>query len=248
MNGRSIALAGGFLAGVRVAGQMTYIPATINNDRKISQHITIPVIRNRKPTAAEKAALAMGQQPPKHQTDRFRLTVWGKLADICAKSLPTGRALDVVYEPNSYTGKVYDAEGRVRLGVDGQPIMVTKVGFTVREIQFGEESTKRIAEEVATTKRPINWNTPGHPEQLAWVNHLKTRQTAMWDGRSATFGFARVSMPAGPGVAIDYSVYAVQPQTQTLPGMVMQAVAQPWQPPQPVAAAPVMTAGNIPLF
>jgi hypothetical protein len=89
----------------------------------------------------------------------------------------------------------------------GQPLMVKKTSYTVLEIEFGEESSKHIANEIAAGIRPQNWNMQGHPDYQMWIDKLRARQALIWDGQSQNFVFARVSPAQGPGIQTDMSVY-----------------------------------------
>jgi len=229
---RAISLVMAFFAGVRVAGQCTYIPAHTNTaGKKINARITIPVYANSHRGTNQKTGA-------KGRSDSFRLVAWGKLADTCARSLDKGKAMDVTCIPNSYLGKVYDENRQIRVDTTGQPIMVTKVGFTIKDIVFGEESAKRIAEQIAEyissggqKGRPQGWNIPNSPHYAAWLTTLQQRQLTTWNGQSNTFGFARVIVSAG--VQLDFT--AAPPAQTVAPGTpaVVAAVANA------VGAAPV---------
>ena len=194
MSGRSISIKSAFFAGIRVLGQLTYIPAHMKNGKEISARATIPVRAN-----SHRGTDKNGQPGRK---DDFKLTVWGKLADVCARSCSPGKCIDVVCEPNSYLGTVFNPDGSVRMDAAGQAIQVNKVGFTVREIVFGEESRKFITEEIQAGKRPAGWDTPGTPDAQQWLNVLTQRQAIVWDGQSPLFGYARVVVPSGQGIQL----------------------------------------------
>lgn len=235
MNGRAIGLAGAFFAGVRVAGQMTYIPAHIKGGKKINSRIIIPVYRN-----SHKGTNAKTGE--KGRTDSFKLVAWGKLADVCARSLPRGKAIDAFCEPQSYLGNLFNADGSLRVDSAGAAIQTTKVSFTILNIVFGEESKKTVEEEKGDGRRPMNWDVPNHPDYQLWLSILQQRQAAVWNGQDATFGYARVVVPQGQGIQLDFS--AAQPVQQPvaqpapaagMPSMVQHAVTTA---PAPVAAGP----------
>jgi hypothetical protein len=193
MSGRSISIKSAFFAGIRVLGQLTYIPAHMKNGKEINARATIPVRAN-----SHRGHDRQGQPGRK---DDFKLTVWGKLADTCARSCSPGKCIDVVCEPNSYLGKVFNPDGSMRMDAAGQAIEVNKVGFTVREIVFGEESRKFVTEEIQAGKRPVGWDTPGTPDHQQWQNTLNTRKAIQWDG-GPVFGYARVVIPQGQGIQL----------------------------------------------
>lgn len=195
---RAIGVGSSQFMGARVAGRdgtpsVTYIPAHTKNGKPINQRCIIPVYIN--------SNKGTDRDGTPGRSDRFRLVAWGKLADICARSLPKGKALDCVCTPHSYEGRIYDAQGNMRVDNTGQPITVERVGFTIEKIVFGEESIKEIAQEIATGKRPQNWNIPNHSDYQTWISILQTRQNTQYTG-GATFGFARVIVPSGPGIAL----------------------------------------------
>ncbi len=239
--GRAISLKGSFFAGVRVAGELTYIPAHIKNGKKINSRVIIPIYANSNRGTDQKT----GEQG---RSDEFKLVAWGKLADVCCKSLPKGKAIDAFADPQSYIGKKYNADGSLHLDVAGMPIEEKKVAFTIMNIVFGEESTKVIAEEIQKGRRPINWNVPNHPDFQMWIQILQANQAAVWDGRSPKFGYARVIVPQGPGIQLDFSQnapaagfgapgYNAAPANYGLPGMVANAFGG--NPTPPAAGTPL---------
>jgi len=235
MSGRSIGIISCHMSGVRVLGQLTFIPAHMKNGKEISARATIPVRRN-----SHRGTDRQGQPGRK---DDFKLTVWGKLAEVCARSCSPGKAIDVICEPNSYLGRVFDMNGAVRTDAAGQAIEVNKVGFTVKDIVFGEESAKFIAAEIAEGKRPADWNIAGSPGSQQWKNILTQRQAAVWDG-SGLFGYARVVVPQGPGIALMGAAPAAPPAGTVATGaaplttQVANALPAAGQPAAPVYTAP----------
>lgn len=202
--GRAIGMAWAMMVGVRVAGQLTFVPEHTKNGKLISARCTIPVYRNSHRGTNQKTGET-------GRTDSFKLVAWGKLAETCAKSLSKGKALDAMCEVQSYLGNLFNQDGSLRLGVDGQPIQIQKTSFTIMNIIFGEESEKMIAEEIQTGRRPVNWNVPTHPDYALWLDILKRRQASVWDGHSQTFGYARVVIPSGPGIVLGNATGQGQP-------------------------------------
>lgn len=200
MSGRSIGLASCHFSGLRVTGQLTYIPAHVNaQGKRINAKAEIPVALN-----THKGTRHDGT---KGSTSYFKLTAWGKLADIMCRSCPPGKAIDVYCEPRTYRGKLYDKDFNVRLDPAGQPIEITKTAFNIMSYPvFGEESEKQIQAEINARPhqiRPTNWNVVGHPDYAKWTAICQARQAYNWDGQSATFLFARVRIPQG--VTLDFS-------------------------------------------
>lgn len=252
--GRAIGIAAAFMAGVRVAGQLTYIPAYVKADgSKRSQRCIIPVYRNSNRGTNQKTG-------EKGRIDSFKLVAWGKLADVAARSLPKGTAIDVFCEPQSYLGTLFNQDGSPRYDNAGQVIQTTKISFTILNIVFGEDSDKQIDREIAEGRRPQFWNVKGHADYQAWKTILQQKQLVTWNG-GPEFVNARVSLPKDGQV--DMSVYTggqqmvnhTQVPTQQapnpmagmsqFPNMVAQ-VANTFNPQQPTQAvnpnvtAPVM--------
>jgi hypothetical protein len=207
---RAIGLGTGSFMGARVAGiagtpPLTYIQGHVKNGKTINQRCIIPVYIN--------SNRGTNRDGTPGRSDRFRLVAWGKLADICAKSLSKGKALDCVYSPHSYEGRIYDAQGNMRVDNTGQPITVERVGFTIEKIIFGEDSQKEIDLEIGEGRRPVNWNVPNHPDNALWSKMLQDRQNLQFAGGSI-FGFARVIVPSGPGITLNTN----QPIGTPMPG------------------------------
>jgi len=237
---RSIGLAGSFFAGVRVAGKLTYIPEHMKNGKKINSRCVIPVYKNSHRGTNAKT----GEQG---RSDSFKFVAWGKLADTCAKSLPVGKAIDALCDPQSYLGNLFAADGSIRVDNAGAAIQVNKVSFTIMNIVFGEESAKAVAEEVSTGRRPVNWANPAHPDYQMWINILKQRQAVVWQGE-AEFGYARVVVPQGqgvvvtPGVPIQNPAYTASAQAPVSMAQYAAPVQAPVAPTTPAYAAPAPVA------
>jgi hypothetical protein len=195
---RAIGLGTGSFMGARVAGiagtpSLTYVQAHVKSGKNINARCIIPVYIN--------SNKGTNRDGTPGRSDRFRLVAWGKLADICARSLSKGKALDCVCSPHSYEGRIYDAQGNMRVDNVGQPITVERVGFTIEKIVFGEDSQKEIDLEIQEGRRPVSWNVPNHPDSALWSKMLQDRQNLQFTG-GTVFGFARVIVPSGPGITL----------------------------------------------
>jgi len=191
---RAISMFKGFGAGLRVAGELTLYPAHFNNGKFVNARCIIPAYAN--------SNKGTNQDGTPGRSDTFRFVAWGKLAYICAKSLPVGKAFDCGCAPHSYVGNNYNPDGSLRLDAAGQIIQTTKVAFTIEDIVFGEESEKTVTQEIQMGLRPENWNVRNHPDYSLWTDTLKTRQAAEWDMVSPAFGYARIALPQGPNVQL----------------------------------------------
>ena len=200
--GRSIGLAVASFSGVRVTGQLTYIPAYRKSDgQPVNAKCTIPVAKN----SHRGTHINRGTgQAEKGRTDYFNMVAWGKLADIMARSCNPGKALDLVTEPRSYMGRLYNADGSPRMDNAGVAIEIPKISFNIIMYPvFGEESQNQITKEINEGLRPANWNVEGHPDYALWTSILKQRAAYVWDGQSPNFLWARVVVPQG--VQLDFS-------------------------------------------
>jgi len=191
---RAISMFKSFAAGLRVAGPLTLYPAHFNNGKFVNARCIIPVYAN--------SNKGTNQDGTPGRSDTFRMVAWGKLAYICAKSLPVGKAFDCMCTPHSYLGNNYNPDGSLRLDAAGQIIQTSKVAFTIEDIVFGEESDKTVTQEVQMGLRPANWNVRNHPDYALWTETLKTRQAAEWDMVSPAFGYANVAMPQGQNIQL----------------------------------------------
>jgi len=180
MAGTSIGCASGLLIGMRVAGPGQYIPAHIKNGQEISACLRLTGFINRQDG----------------RTDRYALTLWGKLADAGAKSLSPGKEFHVpICTPQSYEGRVFDDNRQPILKPDGQPITVWKTNFVVNSLIFGSDSENHIAKEIADGKRPAAWRR-GEAQHETWRQILIQRQATTYMGGN-TFGYANVIIPQG---------------------------------------------------
>ena len=198
MGGRSRALVSAQLIGVRVAGQLTYVPAHKSGGYENNQKVTIPVYANG--TRGTKRDGTPGR------SDRFSLVVWGSLADICCRYLNKGRAIDVLCQPGSYQGKDFDPiTQKPRMNPDGTFQMREKIAFTVKEINLAEQSSKYdaiIEAEIREGRRPPCWNIKGHPDVASWNTIKAARKVSVWDGVSDTYENAKVVLPMGNGITL----------------------------------------------
>jgi len=220
MAGTSIGVACGSLIGCRVAGPGQYIPAHIKNGQEISACLRVTAFINRQDG----------------RTDRYSLTLWGKLADAGAKSLSPGKEFHVpISTPQSYEGRVFDENQQPLLKADGTPRLVWKTNFIVNRIIFGSDSEKHIAQEIALGKRPSDWATTGRE---TWRAVLIQRQAQVYMG-GETFGYAKVIIPQGAQVKYG------QPAGTPAPGYVAPTAAPVYNTPAPGAFVPQVNPGMV---
>lgn len=175
MAGSSMGMETCSLVGLRISVPPTYIPGYEKNGQTIQPCLKVRAILNDK---NEKSTI-------------FDMRLWGKLADIGAKSLMVGKEFHAECRIESYDGRVWRDKGNeLVLNSDGSPVLVTKHSFVVEKIRFGAESEKHITNEIAAGKRPANWNDGGEGSKL-WAKILSDRAAYEYQGGD-TYGYAKV--------------------------------------------------------
>jgi len=199
MSGSARSLEVHMFAGLRVAST-TYYPAHSKNGKNISQRLVINAFKN----------IASSANDGEGRNEVIQLTAWGKLADICARSMSPGKEFNASCDLHVYDGRVFHNGNPVQMS-DGTVLTTKKQSFTIVRLTFGEESNKLIAHEIQAGIRPAGWNQIGSADHAAWVNTLKARQAVQFDPNLPTFGYAKVIIPQGPGIG------AYNPQLNAAP-------------------------------
>jgi len=182
------------IVNARVLGAPKYIPAHLDNGKFVDSRCDVNVrVNNSRGTDVN------GEPGRK---DDFTLTGWGEKAERLARHCSTGRAISPSCQPQSYSGRLFNKDGTLRLDAVGQVIMIKKYSFVVDQFPFGEESADFIRRQIETEDRPEHWNDETHPDYKAWRDHLKTRLSLMWDGKSEMFEYANVRMPQGQNIRV----------------------------------------------
>lgn len=184
-----------YVAGQIVAGQwpqhLKLIPAHITADgKKISAKLEFAAYANMRRGTNVKTGEA-------GRADAFKFTIWGPAATLGAKTLTIGKMLTVICEPRSYIGRHFRPDGQQVIDSTGQPVMVNKVNFNIDQFELGNDGAKWIEFEIINGRRPAQWNNPQHPDNAAWRNEIARRMALTWDGRSPSFGYARIIAPNG---------------------------------------------------
>lgn len=189
MSGSARSLQISSFSGLRVAS-CNYHPAHNKNGINISQRLVINAFMN----IASRANDGAGRN------DVISLTTWGKLADVCAKSMSPGKEFNCHGELHVYNGRVFDND-LMLTRADGTPILSKKMSFTITRLTFGEESNKHIADEIQKGFRPVDWNQMGSAGNTAWRERLRARGAVQFDPSQPVFGFAKVFPATGPGIS-----------------------------------------------
>ena len=195
MSGSARSLEISVFSGLRVAST-SYTPAHSKNGKNISAKLVVNAFMN----IASKANDGEGRN------EAVPFTIWGKLADICAKSMSPGKEFNCHAQLHVYMGRVFmpstiaGQPGQQINGPDGQPVLTKKFSYTVDRMTFGEESNKHILNEIQAQVRPADWNVAGAAGNLQWKEILKSRQAIQFDPSLPTFGYARVYQPTGAGI------------------------------------------------
>jgi len=174
--------------GLRVAS-CNYFPAHSKNGVNISARCTINAFLN----IASRANNGEGQSTV------VPLTAWGKLADVCAKSMSPGKEFHCSAELKGYEARVFHNQQPVVMP-DGTTLTTNKLGFSITKLLFGEESAKHIANEIQSGVRPADYNLAGSAGFNAWRETLKKRNLLTFDPTQPVFGYAKVILPQGPGI------------------------------------------------
>jgi len=178
--------------GAHVAGAPTYTPAFLQNgtNKQIRQMCTMNIYDG---------------------NVKFKMTGWGKMADIMAKSCTTGKKVTIECSAKPFMSTIPTPglqPGQPLTfvcGADQQPILTEKTGFTVQTIDFGADSNKTATEEIQKGMRPPLWNVLGHADNNQWLNVICAQRNAAvfvpggarFEPGTAGFGFARVRQPNG---------------------------------------------------
>lgn len=198
MSGSARSLQMSSFSGLRVAS-LYFTPEYSKNGKNISAKLEINAFMNMPSRANDGEGL---------KDQIIKLTCWGKLAHICAKSMSNGKEFNMngkmrvfdkrVFMPSTIEGQ----PGTPILKADGSPLMTKGTSFTINELTFGEESNKHIDREIQAGVRPIGWNVIGSPEAAQWKEILKSRQAIQFDPNSptGTYGYATIRMAAGAGI------------------------------------------------
>jgi len=228
MAGSARSLQSSNFSGLRVASS-NYYPAHSKNGVNISQRCTINAFMN----IASRANNGEGRN------DVVQLTAWGKLGDVCAKSMSPGKEFHCSAKLKTFQARVFHNDAPV-VAADGTVIMTRNIGFSITELTFGEESAKHIANEIQSGIRPIDWNQAGAPGYALWREKLKLRNALVFDPTLPVFGYAKVFLPQGPGIGAytpQANVAPVAPAFTPAVGAVEAAVVNAAQNPAAVSAA-----------
>jgi len=183
----SKALGKAFLSGLRVLGELQYIPASVRSDGKeIQQRCVLPCAINTGKTDAQGNSI-------RHTV---RITAWGKLADSMAKSCPPGKELNVYCDIRSYKGQVFYANGQPVIDPsNGQPVMVNKISFNIDDMAYGDDSRRFIQQEIERGARHDGWDVPGTPAAAEWEQRKAQIKAVTFQPGMKTFGYAKVLAP-----------------------------------------------------
>lgn len=204
-------------AGLRVAST-TYTPAHSKNGTNISAKLTVYAYQNDGKKGSNNA-----DKPP------MQFTIWGKLADICAKALSKGKEFHCSAKMAPYRKRVFfksaiaGQAGAPVVNSDGSPVEVPTVGFTVRDLSFGADGKNLINEEILAGVRLPGWDVDGSQEQAQFKAVQQARMAVQFDPNSPTgmYGWARIYLPNGPGIG----AYTPQAQNAGVPGNAAGIVA-----------------------
>jgi len=218
--------------GARIAGQSTYTPSHLKAGAA-------------KPTSAMvEFTVYQNQGEKKHA---FKITAWGKMADVIARSGSIGKELQLVCTASSFDGRVSvlqpDGSFQYALKPDGSFITTKKIGFTLQSIVFGTDSSKTIANEIAQGLRPADWNVAGGAGNVQWLSICAQRNATQYIAGQPVFGNARVRELTNGAVAVNPAVANnIAGTAQVMANVAATLPAQPAL--VPVVGAPVIVNGQ----
>ncbi len=180
--------------GVSTGHPVTYLPARIENGVRKKAKATFTVFHN------------SGFVPlnGKATGEKFKIWAYGGLAEQIAKWLSPGRAIDLITNRHEFVGNHY-VNGQPMMDATGQPVLISRQSDVIQQFLWREEATKWTQHEAVNGLRPMNWDNPAHPDYELHKQNLRTKNAQVWDGQSATFGFAKVLLPQG--IQIDQEYY-----------------------------------------
>lgn len=231
-----------FATGLRVASS-EYTPAFSKIDGGVRKNVSAKLSVTAYHNIPGKANDGKGK------SESLNYTFWGALADIAAKTLSMGKEFHSISFPNTYPGTVYvpgpdgKSTGVAGQWANGQIIKTKKVSFTIINFTLGQDAAKVIADEIATGKRPSDWDKPGTAGHATWSATQKERMKIKFQPGFEKFGYATVKAPTGQDIgAYDPALNKnnTQPTSTAIAGAV-QAVAGPAFP-QGAAPAGVVNA------
>ena len=238
MSGSSIGSAVAVFSNLRCGAAPTWTPPYIKADgSKVSSRASFTGYKNSKKGKDQ----ATGE---KGRKDHYNFTVWGTLADSIARCMTPGKEFSCICEPQQYSIPVMNAQGQQMVGADGKPMTSSKVSFLITGgFMYGEDSTNTILDEIRDGRRPAFYNVLGHEHNATWKAICQARAAKYaWNGQSANYGYAKVTMPREKGVQINMVDHAAEYKNVIQP---LAPVAAPVavQTPQ----AQVMAAANGPM-
>lgn len=231
--GRAIGMKRADFAGARVAGKhdptapqhMIYVPAHMKNGAFVSQRASFSAYVN--PVRGKKDATG------KVLGDQFQYTVWGKLADACARSCSVGRALDLFCTPTSYLKPIVDAVGNPVMNRNGSQLLIPTVTFRVDDIIFAEEAAEVVIGEIKAGLRPAGWDDRENQQAYTLFRNICIERNAELPNYPlGTFRNARIIMPNGVGIQL------VDPETR-------QPIAVPMAAPAGTVAGVAAAVGTV---
>lgn len=242
MSGSARSLQMSFFSGLRVAST-SYTPAHSKNGKNISAKLVVNAFMN----IASRANAGEGRN------EAVPFTIWGKLADICAKSMSPGKEFNCFAQLHVYNGRVFmpsTVQGQPGQQINdaaGNPVLTKKFSYTITMLTFGEESNKHIMNEIQAGVRPADWNVAGSQGNATWKATLQARQAIQFDPNSPTYGYARVYLPQGAGIGayIQNAQTTVAPTTMGPAVDTTKAVAATFAGVNPTTAAPAAATPNV---
>jgi hypothetical protein len=215
------------IIGARIAGRPTYSPAytVAGVEKPRSAKVEFNVFKNK----GEKKLV-------------FRITAWGGMADAIARGGAVGKKITFSAEIIPFEGRVWmpmpDGSHQFVTKPDGTPLTNWKTGYTIMDMEWGRDSAKTIANEIAGGLRPVGWDNAASPDRQMWLQTCANRNVTKFQIGAQTFEYANVdikNLPQGAQIiqnTVANNVAQNQPITQQFVQPAMQQ-PQTQQYPQP---------------
>jgi len=223
------------IIGSRIAGRPTYTPAhqLAGTDKIRSSKIEFNVFKNR----GEKKLV-------------FRVTAWGGMADAIARGGAVGKKVTFSAEIIPFEGRTWmpmpDGSHQFVTKPDGTPLMQWKTGYTIMDMEWGRDSAKTVANEIAQGMRPIGWDNPASPDRAVWLQICANRNAAQFQNGAPTFEYADVNvsnLPQGAVVVLPRVANNAAPVAQAQP-VVVNGQQMGYQMPAAQVVQPVQHVAN----
>jgi len=188
------------LKNAKVLPGISFIPAHFKNGKRVECRAKFRVVCT---DSITDVYMGMFYSKCEIKSHTYEITAWSKWAYTCCLHFSEGRRVDLICEPQSYTGPVFLEDGSILMDSNKAPVMLTRVSFIVVQIILGDETQDQISGEIKVGIRPKFWNVPGSNDYNVWQSIIWKRCNLKPDIRRKKFGFAKMEKPKGHNIKIE---------------------------------------------